>query len=423
MKMLDIALKGLLRSFRSGFALMMMFAMPLMITGIMQFAFGGLVSDGESFDLPVTRVQVVNLDRPDPQSGFSAGRILVEFLQSEQLADILQVTEASDEASARAAVDSQEAGVAVIIPPDFTAALTASGESTTITLVQDPTLTLGPGIVKELISQFVDGFAGAKIATSVVAEQLSKRGVEVDASLMQDVAMRYAAWAKALGESQSQGAHPALDIQPPSGETEPLNQGTAMMGNVFAGMMIFFVFFTGASAAESIIREDEEGTLARLFTTPTPRAVILGGKFAAVFVTLAVQVIVLLFASALIFGIRWGEPATVALAALGLVVVAAGFGVLIMSFLKTTRQAGPVMGGVLTLTGMAGGLFTTGFQNLPAAYEIITLFTPHGWALRCWKAALAGGGVSDVLLPVAVTLGMGLVFFVIGAFVFRKRFA
>ncbi|HEC36018.1 MAG TPA: ABC transporter permease, partial [Anaerolineae bacterium] len=287
----------------------------------------------------------------------------------------------------------------------------------------DPALTLGPGIVKELIGQFVDGFAGAKIATGVVAEQLGKRGIEVNASLMQDVAMQYAAWVKAVGQSQGQGAHPALDIQSPSSEVEPVNQGAAMMGNVFAGMMIFFVFFTGASAAESIIREDEEGTLARLFTTPTPRAVILGGKFASVFITLAVQVIVLLFASALIFGIRWGEPAAVTLAALGLVVVAAGFGVLIMSFLKTTRQAGPVMGGVLTLTGMAGGLFTTGFQNLPAAYDTITLFTPHGWALRCWKAALAGASVGDVLLPVAVTLGMGLVFFIVGAFVFRKRFA
>jgi ABC-type multidrug transport system permease subunit len=108
---------------------------------------------------------------------------------------------------------------------------------------------------------------------------------------------------------------------------------------------------------------------------------------------------------------------------LGLVVAAAGFGVLLMSFVKSTRQSGPVVGGVLTLTGMVGGLFTTGFQNLPAAYSTINLLTPHGWALRGWKAALAGGGVSDVLLPALVTLGMGIVFFAIGALFFRRRFA
>jgi len=154
-----------------------------------------------------------------------------------------------------------------------------------------------------------------------------------------------------------------------------------------------------------------------------PQAVILGGKFTAVFITLIVQVIVLMLVSVVIFDIRWGETLTVALVALGLVVTAAGFGVFIMSFLKSTRQSGPVVGAVLTLTGMLGGLFTTGFQNLPAAYETINLLTPHGWVMRGWKLALAGGGVSDVLLPTLVSLVMGIVFFVVGALVFRRRFA
>ncbi len=422
MKALDIALKDMLRSFRSGFALVMMFVVPLLVTGIMQFAFGGLGGDG-GFELPQTRVQVVNLDEPGPQFSFSFGQMLAEFLQREELADLLQVTEAANEADARAAVDSQDAGVAVIIPPDFTTAALAPAGSAEVTLYQDPTLTLGPSIVKELVSQFVDGFSGTRIATSVVAEQLSKQGVAIDASLRQDVARQYAAWAEELGRSRSEGVHPALDIQPPPTKTEPVSQGAGMMGGIMAGMVIFFAFFTGASTAETIIREDEEGTLARLFTTPTPRAVILGGKFTAVFVTLVVQVMVLMLVSALIFDIRWGEPATVALAALGLVVAAAGFGVFIMSFLKSTRQAGPVVGGVLTLTGMLGGLFTTGLQDLPAVYQTISLLTPHGWVLRGWKLALAGGGVGDVLLPVFVSLGMGIVFFVVGALVFRRRFA
>ena len=422
MKVLDIAFKDMLRSFRSGFALVMMFVAPLLMTGIMHFAFGGLGGDG-GFDLPVTRVQVVNLDQPGPQLSFSFGQMLVGFLQDERLANLLQVTEATDETDARAAVDSQDAGVAVIIPPDFTTAALEPAGSAKITLYQDPTLTLGPGIVKGMVSQFVDGFAGTRIAAGVVADQLGQRGVAIDASLMQDVVMQYAAWAEALGQSWGEGAHPALDIQPPPSEAEPASQGAGTMGPIMAGMVIMFVFFTGASTAETIISEDEEGTLARLFTTPTSRAVILGGKFAAGFITLIVQVIVLMLVSAVIFRIRWGEPLAVALVALGLVVAATGFGLFIMSFLKSTRQAGPVMGVVLTLTSMLGGLFTTGLQNLPAAYETINLLTPHGWVLRGWKLALAGGGVSDVLLPVLVSLGMGLVFFAVGALVFRRRFA
>jgi ABC-2 type transport system permease protein len=424
MKVLDIALKDLLRSFRNVSALFFMFVLPLMTVGLIYFAFSGLAGGEGGFGLQVTQVQVVNLDQPALQfGGFSAGQMLVEFLQDERLANLLQVIVVADEASARAAVDRQEAGVAIIIPPDFTTAAFAPEGSATVTLYQDPTLTLGPAIVKGLVSQFVDGFAGTIIAAGVVAEQLDERGVAVDAGLMQDVTDRYVAWAQTLGQSQSRGVYQALDVQPPPSKVEPVDLTTKIITGIMSGMLVFYAFFTGAATAESIIREDEEKTLSRLFTTPTPRAVILGGKFVAVFVTIIVQVIVTMIAGRIIFGVRWGEPWPVLLAALGLVVVAAGCGVLLMSFLKSTRQAGPVMGGVLTMTSMAGGLFTTGFPNLPAAFETATLFVPQGWALRGWKLALAGGGVSDVLLPAVVTLGMGIVFFVVGAFVFRKRFA
>ena len=422
MKVLDIALKDMLRFFRSLFALVMMFLAPLLITGLIYFAFGNLSGDGDGFNLPVTRVQVVNLDQPVSQSGgFAAGQVLVEFLQSERLTDILLVTEGVNTDDAFTAVDHQKVDVAVIIPGDFTTVTFAHGGSATVTLYQDPTLTLGPGIVKGLISQFVDGFAGAKIAAGVVAGQLSKRGVEADAAMMQDVASKYALWAE--GPGQGEGGNLLLDIKNPPGAAEPVDSGAHILGPVMAGMMIFFVFFTGASTAESIIREDEEGTLSRLFTTPTPLATILGGKFASAFVMLIVQLVVLVVISGIVFSIQWGHPLTIALAALGTVVIAAGFGVMIMSFIKSTRQSGPVMGVVLTISGMAGGLMTTGFQDVPPLFDYLSLITPHGWALRGWKIALDGGGVGDLLSTLTITLTLGIVFFGIGVFGFRKRYA
>jgi len=423
-KIRDIAFKDLLRSFRSTFALVMMFIAPLLMTGIFHFAFGGLASDGGSFDIPLTRVQIVNLDQPAPQfGGSSAGQMLVDFLQDDTLSSLLHVTEAADEASARTAVENQVADVAIIVPGDFTAAVLTPESYAALTLVQDPTLTLGPSIVKGLVSQLVDGFAGTKIAVSVTADQLGKWGTTADAHIIQSVVAKYVEWVTVQGESRGEGRYPALDIQPPPGKAESEGQPDKLVALVMVGMMIFFAFFTGASTAGSIIREDEEGTLARLFTTPTLRTAILAGKLIAVFVMVFVQVIVLMFLSAIIFGIYWGELPVAGLVTLGLVIAASGFGVFVMSFIRSTRQESPVIGGVLTLTGMAGGLFTTGIQDLPAFYETINLLTPHGWALRAWNLALAGGGVGDVLLSAAVLLGMGIAFFAIGALGFRKRFA
>ena len=195
------------------------------------------------------------------------------------------------------------------------------------------------------------------------------------------------------------------------------------MGPIMAGMLVFFVFFMGANGAESIIREDEQGTLARLFTTPTSLAAILGGKFAGVVVSLCIQVVLLLLASSLLFGIQWGQPATVILVSFGLVVASAGFGVMLMSFIKNSRQTGPVLGGVMTLTGMLGGLLTTSLSSLPGGFEKVTLFTPQGWALQGWKLALSGAGPGQVLVPVLVMLGLGLAFLAVGIVLFRKRFA
>jgi len=419
MKIFDVALKDLLRSFRSPFALVMMFAAPLLITGLLYFAFGGLQGDDGGFDLARTKVQVVNLDEVTESAGFSAGARLVKFLQDEAMAEVVAVTVVSDEAEARAAVDAHEAGVAVIIPSNFSNALAAPGERAAVTLYQDPTLTIGPGIVKELVAHFLDGFSGAQIAGSLTAEQLGAQGMRVDGATVEKATVQYAAWLNSGTHHEAE----SISVQPPPGRTEATDSGASVLAPTMAGMMIFFVFFIGAYGAESIIREDEEGTLERLFTTPTAQSSILAGKFVAVVLALVVQIAVLLVSSSLLFDIRWGQPTTVLLAALGLILAAAGFGLLLMSFIKSTRQTGPVMGGVLPVMGMLGGLFTTGIPALPAAFEVITLVTPQGWSLRSWNLALAGAGPGEVLLPTLVLAGMGGIFFTAGVWLFRRRFS
>jgi hypothetical protein len=81
------------------------------------------------------------------------------------------------------------------------------------------------------------------------------------------------------------------------------------------------------------------------------------------------------------------------------------------------------LGGALTLTGMLGGLFTNGIPNLPAAFDKAKLSMPQGWAMTAWERALSGANPADVLVPVLVMLSMGIVFFTVGALMFRRRFA
>jgi ABC-type multidrug transport system permease subunit len=107
---------------------------------------------------------------------------------------------------------------------------------------------------------------------------------------------------------------------------------------------------------------------------------------------------------------------------LSLVIAATGFGVMLMSFIKNTRQTGAILGGVMTLTGMLGGLISNGIPNIPKVMDTIALIVPQGWAMQAWKLSLAGKTASAILLPALVLTILGVLFFSIGFVSFRKRF-
>jgi ABC-2 type transport system permease protein len=428
MKLLDIAFKDLYRSFRNAMFLVFGLLLPLLTAGLFYFAFGGSSSGDAEFELPLTRVVVVNLDQPS--GGFAGGETLLGILR-ESIPGVLQVTEAGDWPTARQAVDRQQAAVAVLIPAGFTAAaLSPNGESA-IELYQDPTLTLGPGIVRTIVNGFVDALSGSRIAASTAYEQISAQGVVPDPRQIETVALQYAAWVTGLAgtdlDQTAQSPNPSLfDLQPVTGGGQQSTGDVAsILGQIMAGMMVFYVFFTGAATAQSILQEEEDGTLPRLFTTPTSHTAILGGKFAATFALLAVQVSMLVLVSSLVFGINWGPPRAVALVIASLVVLASSFGIFITSLLKDVRQSGIIYGGVMTVMGMIGmiGVFTAGAASTPAAVRQAALIVPQGWAVRSWQLLLDGAPVAQLLLTVAVMLVAGIAFFAAGVLRFQKRYA
>lgn len=430
MKTLDIALKDLRQSFRSTFALVFMFVIPLLTVGLFYFAFGGLAGEeGGGFQLPSTRVVLANQDEPaESLGGFSAGALLADFLSSDELADLLTVEAVDTPEAAREAVLAQNADVAVLIPAGFTAAAFETGGRTTVELYHDPTLTLGPGIVQALVNQFVDGFAGAKIAVDVTSEQLSDRGAAPSPATLERVAQAYAAWAQSLGESSGGEGAALIAVRAPAGERTTTDLLAQILSPIMAGMMIFYAFFTGASTAQSILREDEAGTLPRLFTTPTDEGTILTGKLLAVFLTVLVQVVVLVAVAPLFFDVQWGAWIPLSAAVLGLVLLAASFGVFLNSLLKSTQQAGLVFGGVMTVTGMIGisPVMVGGVSATSQAARIartLSLSMPQGWATRAWIQLSAGAALPDVLLSASMMLALAVIFFVIGVARFRRRFA
>lgn len=433
MKVLDIALKDLTSSMRSAFAVIFMFGVPLLVTGMFYFMFGNIASQ-DGFSLPKIAVVIANLDEGGPKfqtnpknipGGVKAdtmGELVAGILQSEEMADLLDASLVSEAAVARAAVDSQQVQVAIIIPADFSRQFADVDGIASIEFYQDPTLTVGPGIVRSILNQFMDGMSGIKIAVNVAMDEAGP----ADYALIGQVVQQY------LDKSLVQADDPEaalLDVRKPNvdqthKEEETRNNLLGIVTPIMGGMMIFYAFYTGTATAQSIIREEETHTLPRLFTTPTSQATILAGKLLAVFLTVLVQVAVLLLASRLIFGIRWGALPPVTLTAAGIVFVATSFGIFINSFFKDTRQGGVIFGGVLTVSGMLGmiGIFA---MNSPIAQRLansVSLLVPQGWAVRGLLQSVEGKPVGDILLTMTIMLVWSAAFFAIGVWRFNRRY-
>ena len=423
MIILTIAFKDLVRSFRSAFAVGMMLIAPLFLVGLIYLSFGSGTDSTSS--LPGITVGVVNADTLSVNSPLEhpLGDDIRSIFFSDSVASWITANDYADEASARAALDTQEIGVVVIIPPAFSDSFFAGDDSAQILIISDPTLTFAPQITENMVRAVLDGAAGGGIAIQTLIERQDVNGLPVDPAQLSFVVETYSAWFTNFHRNLFHTpAEAALVMVAPSAgnETEAPMQKT--LGLLTAGQMVFFAFFTGAYSMMSILRENEEGTLARLFTTPIGRNDILAGKFLAVFLSVLVQGIVLIVATHYVFKLNWGALMPLTLALVGQVIASTGLGVFLISFVKTTQQGGPVLGGGLTALGMLGGLFTANIA-MPEAFTMLANFTPQGWVIKSWKLVLAGSPLTELWLPFIVMLLIGTLLFAFGAFNFRKRFA
>jgi len=431
MKAIDIAIKDLTRSFRSVSAVIFMFGLPLLITGMFYFMFGN-IAESDGFNLPQTKVIIANMDAGGPKfqvnpknipggrKAKTMGDLVVNILESDEMKDLIKVSFATSAQAARDSVDSQQFQVAIIIPSNFSKQFAdIENGKAVIEFYQDPTLTISPAIMKSIMNRFLQGMSGVKIAVDVFTDDATSEYAQTGL-----VVQRYLNESLVLSDDLEGDL---LDVHAPTSKRQSKEEKTqnvllGIIGPIMGGMMVFYAFYTGTSTAQSILREEEERTLPRLFTTPTSQTTILTGKLLSVFITVCIQVVVLLLAAHLIFNIQWGDLPSVALTATGIIVSASSFGIFFNSFLKSTKQGGVLLGGVLTVTGMLGMIRVFASNTPGSAVDTVSLLVPQGWAIRGIVQCMHGEPVSNILITCLVMLVWSVVFFIVGVWRFNRRY-
>ncbi len=174
------------------------------------------------------------------------------------------------------------------------------------------------------------------------------------------------------------------------------------------GQLVLFIFLTSLTGAAQLIVSRQLGVSRRMLSTPTPMPSILLGEALGRFGVAMFQGLFIVAATAILFGVVWGDPIGVAAIVVAFCLVSAGVAMLIGAVSSNAEQASSI--GVFAGLGIAalGGSMIPP-EIFPPVMETISWLIPHRWAIDGLRELVAGGELVDVLTQVGVLLATAAV--------------
>ncbi|MGZ9226829.1 MAG: ABC transporter permease, partial [Anaerolineales bacterium] len=412
-KLFLIGIKDLKLIFRDRAALIFMLLAPFLLTIGMGFVTGRF-SGGSSglSDIPVV---IVNLDNKQ------LGNALVDVFSAEELAELMEPSESSDPEAARALIDDDQAAAAVIIPEGFTRSIIPA-EGTTldqsfvppdpvqIEVYANPSRPTSAGVVKAIVDEFVSRVEEGRTSGMTSMVQLMQAGLSDPQNAEGE--------ARTLFQDVDQTENTAITIKTNQEGAEAIEFD--ILAYMAPGMALLFLMYTVSYGGRSILAERSQGTLPRLLVSPTSTAQVLGGKVLGIFFTGVAQVGILILASSVFFGVKWGDALGLIVLILAAVFGATGWGMLITALARSQAQVGSVGSALMLIFGILGGSFIN-LQQMPSAVRTISKITPNAWGLDGFTTLALGGTLPNLVEPITALLIMGAVLFGIAVILFNRN--
>lgn len=186
------------------------------------------------------------------------------------------------------------------------------------------------------------------------------------------------------------------------------------------GMMVMFALLFMVSGTNIIIFERQTGTLRRLLVMPMSKANILAGKILGIFSIGVVQMVLLIAAGALLFGVRWGQsPAALVLMILSFALVSTSMGILLSTLVKTIAEADALASLVVMTISALGGAWWS-LDSVPHWMKLLGHALPTAWAMDGFHDIIMRKASVGMVLPeISVLLLFGTVFLIISLKRFR----
>jgi len=411
LKVLLIGRKDVTLAFRDRTALILMLVAPFALTlglGAVSGRFSGTSNTGLA-NIPVT---VVNEDDGP------LGEELLGVLRSEALAELVAVRELADAAVARQEVDTDRAAAVILIPREFSQSVLSDQasvealEAARLVLYANPVRPSSVGVVRTVVDEFVRRVDVGRVGARAIASHLVENGLVLPqgaAALGAEIAARLVTGG--VGDS-------SITVRGVSGDAEAVRFD--VLAYMAPGMALMFLMYTVSNGGRTLLAERAQGTLPRLLVTPTTMAQVLGGKLCGTYLTGVAQMLILIGASTLLFGLEWGDPLGVVVLVLAAVVGAVGWGVLLTALAKTPGQVSTAGSAMMLTFGILGGSFVNP-DAMPRWFALLGKITPNSWGLDGFAVLAMGGGLEEIIPQVLALLAMGGALFAVAAIVAGRR--
>ncbi len=180
------------------------------------------------------------------------------------------------------------------------------------------------------------------------------------------------------------------------------------------------MFLTALTVAVAVIEIRRLGLPRRMLSTPTTPGTLVAGAVLGRLLIVLVQALVIIFGSALLFGVTWGSPLAVGAVVILFGLVAASAGVLIGTVFRTEQQAT----GLSLLIGL--GFAALGGCMVPLAFfsprlKQVAHLTPHAWANDAFAKLIGdGAGIGAIWRQLAVLAGYAVVLLALATWRLRR---
>jgi ABC-2 type transport system permease protein len=193
-------------------------------------------------------------------------------------------------------------------------------------------------------------------------------------------------------------------------------------GSEFAvpGMAVGFAAFGVGFAGFSFFRDHGWGTWDRLRATPASSVALIAGKVVPT-VTLTVAQLGLLFVlGGPLFGLEvTGSALAIACVIVVLALALSAFGLAVTAVSRTMEQLNAIGGVGAFAMAMLGGAWVP-VSSMPDWAQTVAPAIPTFWAMKAFRSViLEGGGLPQIVVPLAAMVGFGVVFALLAAAKFR----